>query len=76
LDSDPLKQLAVEVADEVEQLAEVDKLLNDSISHLDEVRKRNATNQLVANAKNEVDELELLKQLQDHKKQPDLRKVL
>lgn len=75
LDPEPLKQLAVELADETEQLADVEKLLNDSISHLEEVRKRQATEQLIAGAR-EVDELELLRRLQDHKKQPDLRKVL
>jgi DNA primase len=78
LDSDPLKQLAVEVADEVEQLADVEKLLNDSIGHLAEMRKRNATEKMISEAKksDDVDELELLRRLSDHKKQPDLRKVL
>jgi hypothetical protein len=78
LDSDPLKQLAIELVDETEQLADVEKLLNDSIGHLEEVRKRHATDQLVAEARktDEVDELELLRRLSDHKKQPDLRKVL
>ncbi|HSH94051.1 MAG TPA: DNA primase [Roseimicrobium sp.] len=76
LDSEPLKQLALEVADEVEELADVEKLLNDSIGHFEEVRKGHATDRLVAESKKDVDELEYFRRLSDHKKQPDLRKVL
>jgi hypothetical protein len=76
LDSESLKQLAMELADEAEQLPEPQTMLDDSVRHLEEFRQRNATDRLVAEAKKEVDELDLFRRLSDHKKQPDLRRVL
>ena len=78
----PLTQLAVELVDDVEALDDAGQHLADAVKHLAEVRRRGEEQKLVAELRRtsdaklpEQDEVDLLKQLQDKARTPDLRRV-
>jgi len=82
LDSE-LKELAILFVDEVETLADVEQTLDEAIKHLDDQRQRREEAKLVAELRRtterteaqEIDEVELLKKLQEQARRPDLRRV-
>lgn len=80
---DFLVQFAIELANEADQLPETEarQALLDSIAHMKDEQNRLATDRLLAEARHSdesgaVDQVDLLTRLADHKKKPDLRRVL
>jgi DNA primase len=77
-----LTELAVELVDEIEALADASQHLKDAVHHLAEVRSRSEGQKLTAELRRtsdaklpEQDEVDLLKKLQDKARTPDLRRV-
>jgi DNA primase len=76
-----LKQLAILLVDEVEALSDTDATLNEAMKHLDDERKRREEAKLVAELRRtteqneKIDEIDLLKKLQEQARRPDLRRV-
>ena len=78
-----LKQLAILLVEEVESLADADQTLAEAIKHLDDERKRKEEAKLVAELRRttepteagKIDEVDLLRQLQEKARRPDLRRV-
>ena len=77
-----LKQLAILLVDEVEALSDTDATLTEAMKHLDEERNRREGAKLVAELRRtteqdepKIDEIDLLKKLQEQARRPDLRRV-
>jgi hypothetical protein len=76
-----LKELAVELIEDVERLPNIDDTLKDAVLHLIEVRRRREEQKLVAQLRRtegelgEQDEVSLLKALQEQARRPNLRRV-
>jgi DNA primase len=82
LPEDSLRTLAIELVEEVEQLADVDQVLRGALEHFAEVRRKRQDERSVAEARrvtgqnaSEQSEVELLKRLQESARQPNLRRV-
>ena len=82
LPEDSLRALAIELVEEVEQLAETDQLLRGALEHFAEVRRKRQDERTVAEARrvtgqnaSEQSEVELLKRLQESARTPNLRRV-
>jgi replicative DNA helicase len=82
LPEDSLRTLAIELVEEVEQLAETDQLLRGALEHFAEVRRKREDERTVAEARrvtgqnaSEQSEVELLKRLQESARTPNLRRV-
>jgi DNA primase catalytic core len=76
-----LTSLAVELVDEIESLADIDALLAESIAHLKEARARLEDRKLLSALRRTSDEkmpeqaeVDLLRQLQEKARKPDLRR--
>jgi replicative DNA helicase len=76
-----LQELAVEVLDEIESLPDVQATVAEAVSHLSEERQRHEQQKLVAAFRRtsegplaEQDEVDLLRQLQENARRPDLRR--
>ena len=76
-----LTDLAVELVDEVESLANVEQVLAESVAHLAESRQRQAGRELMSALRRTSDErlpeqaeVDLLRQLQESARRPDLRR--
>jgi hypothetical protein len=88
--NEDLKQLALLLVDEVEALSEADQTLTEAMKHLEEDRKRQQQAKLVAELRRTtertgerteertetetIDEIDLLKKLQEQARRPDLRR--
>lgn len=82
LPEDSLRTLAIELVEEVEQLADVDQTLRGALEHFAEVRRKRQDERTVAEARrvtgqntSEQSEVELLKRLQESARTPNLRRV-
>lgn len=82
-----LKQLAVELVEEAEELADVDQMLRSALEYFTAVKERRDKGKLVAElrrskessqqqASGTEEEILMLQQLSDKAKQPDLRRVV
>jgi hypothetical protein len=89
LEQPVLKQLAVELVEEAEQLADVDQMLASAMEYFTAVREQRDKGKLVAELRRSKDalpereqgtdseaEVLMLKQLSEKAKQPDLRRVV
>ena len=80
LDDAEIATLAVELIDEVEQL-DVDQALRDALAHVAAARMRKNESELMARLRRrspqttEADEVELLAQLQEQVRRPDMRRT-
>jgi replicative DNA helicase len=87
---DDLKQLAILLVDEVEALSDVEQTLSEAMKHLNEERHRRESAKLIAELRRTteqkgvdkgseesqaIDEIDLLKKLQEQARRPDLRRV-
>ncbi len=87
---DDLKQLAILLVDEVEALSDAEQTLNEAMKHLNEERNRRESAKLIAELRRTteqkgvdkaseesqaIDEIDLLKKLQEQARRPDLRRV-
>jgi hypothetical protein len=79
-----LTELAVELVDEVGALTDLDQALAEALEHLQDSRRRVEEQKLMAALRRSSDgqplpdeqsEVDLLKQLQEKARQPDLRRV-
>ena len=82
LPEDSLRVLAIELVEEVEQLAEIDQTLRGALEHFAEVRRKRQDERAVAEARrvtgqnaSEQSEVELLRRLQESARTPNLRRV-
>jgi DNA primase len=80
LESPELRALAVELVDAIEQL-DTEQALRDAIAHLAQVKRRRNEMELMAQLRrtsvqtSEDEQIQLLKQLQEQVRQPDLRRI-
>jgi hypothetical protein len=78
---EPVKQLAVALLDEAQAITNLDQMLSDAITHLQQTRNRAAQQKLVAEIRQggperaADDEADLLRKLQEKARQPDLRRA-
>ena len=75
-----LIEIAVETVDEVEQLADTDRVLAESVQYLDRARQVREEQKLLSQLRRtsenpQRDEVDLLRELQAKRSQPDLRRV-
>ncbi len=85
LPEDSLRILAIELVEEVEQLADIDATLSGALEHLRELRRKRQDEQSLSEARrltaaeqtstSEQSEVDLLRRLQDSARQPNLRRV-
>ncbi len=82
LDQPQLVQLAIELSNEAEGLEDIGQALDDAIEHLKRAQHRQEERQLVAELRRSpdqpgqaVDEVDVLRQLQERARKPDLKRV-
>jgi DNA primase len=80
-DDDATKELAISLLEEIEGLSDLDQTLTDALAHLGQNRRRADEKKLVAelrrtsdSPRRAEDEVELLRQLQERARQPDIRR--
>ena len=82
LPEDSLRTLAIELVEEVEQLADIDQTLKGALEHFAESRRKRQDEKSLAEARrttgqnaSEQSEVELLKRIQESARTPNLRRV-